>query len=731
VYVLPFNFQGGTDRKGDLMFERFVNNILNTQTKCGIVNQDNIGMLVDDSRVIARINGCGGAPLCLGKFFRDLQVRYLLTTQVISRDTFVLTMTLYDLESGEEVETKVLSSASMATFVTGMPAAKFSVEFLDEYCGPSGKAGEKPAAPKKPAAAAPAPAAAKSGTESEEGAAAADDQSVPVLDLCEEQAPGGAAGRFPRIGMVLFAPANAALVEEGELEYAGRTAGERKVLREIKAGEIVQRAFTASFPMKRFDTVVSAAPPRDAWFEVDGIPVVEIAEYLKSKSGRGAAFAAYSAGCASYMVMPIITDYRAEWRKTDRKVSAFGKPKRVNDWVLDFAADFWVSIFRRVGDKYVRHAEIAVKASAAESLKSEKAAADEQAAAQPPRAAQGAGCISPVPHINCPIPPKGIPGRPAFGGCRGAIKTIPGADGTAGESWEARQCQGAATEEEMKGAAACAVWKSTEYASRFLQKEARRVKGLGLYGPLVNAAGNPGVALGKKDGVGKGLWFRASSRRKDGSYAIDGYAKVVRAGKGGDGGQADPSELMVRIGEIRPGSKLEERRRIGVSLGFKPSATIMFGSANSRLSPAAAAGLGLDLGIDLTPWTFNEFWLHAVFSQQFGLFTNAFSSILNICVVPQFVFYTGRYLNVLAGLGPTLTVSYLSMQDSGKAGAGFTGGLAAEAGLDVVLAPEWYLRLEALWRQNFADVKYGGDLGDRKRDNLSGLELSLGVNYVF
>ena len=588
-------------------------------------------------------------------------------------------------------------------------------------------------------------------TANQEGGVEEPEIGIPVLDLCALPS-STSSNKFVKSGIVLFRPAGTDLIEKGEIEVNkdGVIIGHRNILRKIKARRHVEKVFLSAFPLKRFNTVIAPTSATPDIMQSNVLGIKQLGNIVKSKTSLPAGvFSAYSLWCASYIAMPEVTGYSAKWERKVREVKVKGRKIKRKIWDLEFSIDFRMHIFKRYGNEYRRHATVAAKGGGLFDFAAELGASVMKSVPTGDLLAGGGnalanvlnnhiGHVSPSPNRSCKIPHKGIAGKPQLDKCTGTVKSLPTPSGLVGISEaNGKYCTNVDYEHDMDGVARCEVRKKTDNTAKLLQKEARGVEGWKLYAPLQLAGednDDPAISLGDDEGVTKGYWFEAVKRSSGGREKIIAYAKVVDVGCGGDKGEKDPSLMEWRIGSAKKNMKMQEHPQLGLSLGVRPAGTMlvksveMHGNTDNLYS---LGGITLDVGYDLTPYTFNELWIRASSDFATRIDGDALLFLYTQYAMLEVDLYVTQRLNWFVGFGGAVTVVVLRNLDTEEQGNGKTYGIAGQMGFDIILHPDWFIRMGALWRQNFTSVEYEDGFTSRTDDKFTGLQYFAGLHYIW
>jgi hypothetical protein len=359
--------------------------------------------------------------------------------------------------------------------------------------------------------------------------------------------------------------------------------------------------------------------------------------------------------------------------------------------------------------------------------------------------------------------------------------------GVAGLSERAGEYCDDVDENDRRASAVCEVRVRAENITLLVQKSARSIPGWKLYAPLQmeledHSFGEdaeepkPAISLGDNEGVRRGDIFVAVVE-VDGKSQSLGFARVIRTGPGGKLGEMVPTTMVWRAGGADEGVRMEEHPQIGVSITPRlgTSVGISTNPGNFLVKDlSTTSNFALDVGYSLTPYvdiSWGELWLRthlgllsvtgeidSEISDLFGDYTfeNLSIFMINTYAGPELKLYLASRLDLFFGLAGG--VSYLVMGDldstienedgeeEADLGSALQYGLLADAGLDLLLHPDWSLRATVGYRYIFGDFvvdsETEGSIWAIGEDNdftaswnnvgdLSGVNATVGVTYIF
>ncbi|MBX3226910.1 MAG: hypothetical protein KIT84_40680 [Labilithrix sp.] len=550
-----------------------------------------------------------------------------------------------------------------------------------------------------------------------------------VLDFCAPRATKTSATRYEKQRLVLFAIGGAERLEEDPSVAKTRPA---RLLRDV---------FAARFPMPRFDNVLVDLAAKPGWESAETLPIADVEAFLATpisdadddgdRRRREAAFARYSIRCTDYVAFPVVTGHAIKWAE-HRAKSKDGGERTVKTPDLEVNAS--LAIFKRDGSQFRKVAVVSASVPGIADRASDAAASTAadvtnniqvggvDLVAAIDTAAQLPQQISAVPDVGC-IAEKIAAGR---GGVPACFAAGDGPVTHAAETIDERMsaaCRKAMRTGEPDDVTTCEVRVRAFQLARSLQKEARSVEGWKLFGVLSFRKEGLAVNLGEAEGVRVGYGFEI---RDAGGDRI-GYLKVIDLGPGGDAADEKPSYLDVRAGEITDGARLSEYPQIGLSLTPFVSAGAVTASSSSVafteersqrfLPPTAFFGGGASVGYDLSSllgWSEVALRVSGAYLAGYGG-ENIIASMIPIELSFEKGLYLARRLTLV--FSPGFLIQHNSVQfkiapsirpEGALDVTGTTIGPSVRVGLDVMLHPDWSLRLEGATRMPLTTVSYEG-----------------------
>ncbi|MFO0679948.1 MAG: hypothetical protein U0169_25720 [Polyangiaceae bacterium] len=545
-----------------------------------------------------------------------------------------------------------------------------------------------------------------------------------VLDFCA-LAPKPNAESFEKERVLLFAPS-----ETGHLN-------EDEKVRDIDGARVFREVFTSRFALDRFHNVVVGFAGEAGWTTSDTITLEAVREYLAkprlegddehtARAERERAFAAYSAGCADYLVAPQMTSH------TLAKAAEGGKGEPT---ARELEVGASLAIFRRDGSTFRRIALLSASVPtyldratdmAASKMPDTRVAGIDVADAAK-LASSPATYVSAVPDAKCLANKLGTDGVSTLPSC--ATKGESTSEQTLGRVDErlGPVCRESRSTSIPEGERAplllrCEVRARAFQLARALQRDARGVEGWRLFGVLANAESHPSMSLGEEEGMKVGYGFEVTG--KDGERLA--YFKATDVGPGGAKGEAAPTMLSLRSGEAPNGSRIVEYPQLGLSLTpYGSIATLLWVGGTTALSnatltqdfalPTVMFGGGGTLGYDMSSilgW--NEFHLRIGGGIFFGEGLNTQAQIIPFDFWLEKGFYLGRRVTLVTALGPSMQLTSVSLRQTTPKSAldepydltATQFGPAARFGVDILLHPDWSLKIEAVGRVPVTAASY-------------------------
>ncbi len=327
--------------------------------------------------------------------------------------------------------------------------------------------------------------------------------------------------------------------------------------------------------------------------------------------------------------------------------------------------------------------------------------------------------------------------------------------------------------QKMETVAPCEARVRAENIALLVQNRSQEIDGWRLFAPLRYALEadeddpQPAIELGAEEGVRRGAVFRAVED-VEGRREHVGFARVIHSGPGGATGAADPSVLAWRGGDAPPGARMEEHPQIGVALsvGGAVSAGLDTSSDPFVEGLSTLGGLGLDVGYNLSPyvdWGRSELWLRTNFDLGFGSVSDAGAQsnvgqidtldwfMLNALAGPELKYYLFSRVDIFGSVLAGISAASASTPDNqitregeddeeDDSGGGATASVRLSGGFDLLLHPDWQLRLAVGYRANLSeitleppdDIESGQSAFDgQKVGTLSGVDAKAALTYIF
>lgn len=531
------------------------------------------------------------------------------------------------------------------------------------------------------------------------------------------------------------------------------------MLRQIDAAGHARQAFLSGLPLDRLAQVVTTMPPDPAWLARERLSVAEISTYLATAWGpaiaggaerapQERALAAYAAGCADWLLVPVIDWASWSWQWFDpptNKLSLLldGPPvppdgtsplMRGTAMLLpDIAFTGRIGAYHREGDSFVRVAVVS--------------GGSERDVGMPdyPPADWGSGVpefMSAIPDASCAIgaPRDGAPGlRCGPGVLDGAFLS----KGT--NEFSAGVCR-ARNLNNPEVWIACIARLEAEKVAGGAQKKLRQLRGLNLFAELRERGGEPSVRIGRREGVKVGYGFYLPDERG----GMASYFKVTEAGPGGTGGELAPSILKNRFGPTPIGARVYEyphsnlylapRLEGGILTGMSGPSTGSFGQ--EVVFPSWAAGVGLGAAWDFSGTVGSPEWRTMAEIHLLGATTSSARLGLLLIDWPSIEkgFYVAPRLKAFASVALAWGWVWASTAESvidtvnGDYAEGRLFGVSGVVGLEYMLDPDTLLRLDVSWRAHGAaqlSARTETDLDlETRGDHYDLLLLRLGVELT-
>jgi len=269
----------------------------------------------------------------------------------------------------------------------------------------------------------------------------------------------------------------------------------------------------------------------------------------------------------------------------------------------------------------------------------------------------------------------------------------------------------------MQAVARCGARVGIEGATLALQKSAKQLDGWRMFATLQRLAHNTdssrfGIALGQSEGLHRGDLYVAFVRAPDGSSSRAGYGRIQLVGPGGSDAQQQPSQLKLRSGSADQGVRVEEHPQVGVPLGVRPQADLFVSSGS--LKTTVAYGAALEGGYNASQFApvGDEVWGKIFISYMQGSDQESF---VGLELMPEILHYLGSGFAVYGTSGFAAVFAMKSVDAGATVGgklvsaktdiSGFALGAGLGGGLDYSPAPDWVVRLSALYRQGFSGTK--------------------------
>jgi hypothetical protein len=516
-----------------------------------------------------------------------------------------------------------------------------------------------------------------------------------VLDFCALPSKEGT--RKERV--VLFAPSGTSQVNDDA------------EVRAVDGARLVRDVFTARFATGRFHNVLASFAGKRGWEEQPSLSLAEVRAFSREARNEGRVehdarverekpFIAYSLECADYVVVPSIRSHET-------------KPKE-----LSLGLGGALGVFRREGEWFKRIALLSATVPASADVTSDVdrvATARTEATVLPKH-------ISAVPDPKC-VPAKATPEGLAACGTKGegtVEQARGGLDERLGAVCTKARAGSTPDDERSSLSVQCEVRTRAYELARALQEDSRKVDGWHLFGVVAHRESPASFSLGRDEGVKVGDAFEV----RDGRNERVAFFKAVRIGPGGAAGEQDHSLLVARSGEAPEGARVDAYPQLGLVIAPYASFALLtysYGTTRVRSGsafqdftlPEAVFGGGATLGYDLSSllgWTETYARVGAGVFVGSGLNTSA--TLVPLDLWFEKGFYLARRLSLAAAIGGTLQLTSVNVltaippiaEDLHVASTMV--GPAARLGLDVMLHPDWSLKVEAAARVPLNSASY-------------------------
>lgn len=379
--------------------------------------------------------------------------------------------------------------------------------------------------------------------------------------------------------------------------------------------------------------------------------------------------------------------------------------------------------------------------------------------------------VSGVPAGDCSIPKRGKDGVAGGLDCTADDSALPvRAVGLAGLSERSSpHCKDInrlkGSKKTLPKVALCETRIRAENITLQLQKESRKIDAWRLWAPLQLSEGDPCLALGTDEGVRRGDMFEAVEH-VDGGWRRIGFGRVKTLGPGGAGGSKDPSMLRFLAGGADSGTRIQEHPQIGVSLAVGPLVSLMTETAPSMEDAATFPGATVEVGYNMTHLVpiGHEFWMRTYLDGLFLPFDRFFtakggSRKTNFVMISAFAgpevkvhLFSRVDLFVGAAVGYTIAIASEQTDSSGNSdsggnaaadeskdtpgGSARTAGALGVGGLDLLLSPDWSVRLTGGYRWHATKMVLESSDDDPAYDGtpigtFNGVNASATLGYIF
>jgi hypothetical protein len=583
-------------------------------------------------------------------------------------------------------------------------------------------------------------------------------------NLCEQKPNANQPG-FSKKRVIVFAPAGADGIES---DAAIKRVGGAAQIREV---------FLQRFPIDRFFNLLTTVSGQAGWEMKANLSKDEIKQYLATATAGAdpsiTSQLTQSLDCADFLVFPTITAHTLKPVPSGKGAAIeLGLEGKLGIFKVSPTGFQLVTTLQASVPGFMDRAQEAAAVQAAKAMSSATSSANGAMAQankvgdQANKAANGVqnaanqaqGAVQSAGDAATNLANGQVPG--ALGTNGGAapdsgnantlgLPTAPVLKNPLADMHErmSDQCTKAKTPDDNL---VCEVRVRAYQLSMHFRDDATDVEGWQLVTPLLFGADqNPAVALGSEEGLKVGNAFVATGP----SGERLGYFKVVRVGPGGAAGQAQPSQLNLRLGTATEGMQLREYRVWGLELSAHGSVELLVADSQQHYLPlgtgyavyklpSLVAGGGGSLGFDMSRLlssTETRLRLRAEYLAGTGTGINA--TVLPIDLSFEKGFYLGKGLNFFLGLGPTLSLVSVKVA-APTAAAGLPSyalsakrfGGELDTGLDILFSPRVALRFAGIFRYNLGSSYSSADgfdlSADGAHDSFSTLGLNVGLNFT-
>ncbi len=569
-----------------------------------------------------------------------------------------------------------------------------------------------------------------------------------ILDFCALSPKNGAR----KARLVVFAPSGADRVNNNA------------ELRSLDGARLVREVFTARFALERFHNVLSSFPAKKGWEQRESLALAEVQAFLQDGRDQGDSdaariererrFLAYSVACTDYIAIPAITSQDTRWETSKAAMEDTATPPKV----LSFALNGALGIFRRNGPRFERIALLSASAPSFRTANDSVAPTPLEGLPATRASAPGLPAyVSGVPDPQCLISGSGTQGVAGLAAC-----------GTTGEG-TAEQALGSLDErlgiacakardettpgnERRRLSLQCELRSRAYELARAFHADARKVEGWNLIGVLAHASTPPSLALGREDGLKLGDAFQVLGEHDE----RIAFFKVARLGPGGAAGEKDQTILDPLAGDAPKGAHLEGYPRVGLVIVPHASfglLTYCYGTTRVQSGeayqdfglPSVLFGGGATLGYDISSF------LHSTDTSLRiggGVFTgsglNTVATLIPIDLWLEKGFYLARRLALTTAVGGTVQLSSVNVltaldgveEDLHVSSTVF--GPAVRLGLEVMLHPDWSLKIEGAARVPLNSALYTESDGKTvppewmwRDDHFATITANLGIARTF
>ena len=587
-----------------------------------------------------------------------------------------------------------------------------------------------------------------------------------VLDFCALD-PKNGSSKVRKERVVLFAPSGAEQLNDDAEVHA------------VEGARLVREVFTARFAMDQFHNVLGSFPGKRGWERRESLSLSEVRAFLHDEHDEGQVagdrverekrLIAYSLGCADYVVVPVIASHETKW--DDWRTTTSGR--ETTEKAVTVAMDGELAIFRRqtggaVWFKRIARLSASVPVFGGDSTSDGGAPgkrSPEPLAGAAERAASDAAArrlelpryVSGVPDAKCVAYEAATEGVPGLGACatKGegtAEQALGNLDERLGEVCAKARAGSTPAAERTTLSVQCEVLTRASQLARALLEDARKVDGWKLFAMLAHAETPASIPVGRAEGLRVGDAFEVRDARNE----RIAFLKAVDVGPGGAAGEQDHTVLSTRAGDAPEGARVDAYRQLGIVVApYGSFGMLTFGSGTTTVHSGAASqdftlpdavfGGGASIGFDLSAALHStETYVRIAGGVLVGSGLNTSAMLVPIDLWLEKGIYLARRVTLTGAIGGTVQRTSVTLATALSSSAddlhlsSILVGPAARLGFDVLLHPDWSLKIEAAARVPLNSATYtegdGKPIPDEwqaRDDHFATLAANLGIARTF